>query len=1778
MSLRQWFLEKVILKFKKNKGLTTDIVSGSSAITPEFEPQSMKIGARRIIIATLIALVIAPVVYFFPQIQKWVRATTWQTATNLDSTGNVGLYASAMLNNDNLLSTVYYDKTNTKVKYGYRATGGTWTIEDIETLAADYSGGMNSDANTKFAIAKDPSDNKMSVAYCEYASGGIAAWSELKIAHRVGGGAGNCGTSNNWQCAGVGSSWTNACAMRMVSLAFATTSTYPALSYIEGTSLKIHEKYDGTNWAETTILTDAGLVYDQNQTVLKYLSNGAPIIFFVQNSGGTNYVKYTYRSTTTWAWSSPATIYSEALGVSTDPYTLSVVADAVTTDLFHISSGLGANLKYATLSSSFVVANVTTVDTGAFTWNSIMLQSNNYPAIGYYNTSGDALKYAVYNGSSWATETAGSLMGKYVSAVANASTAYPMMVSYDQTAMNAVYLAQDNEPSAPTTLYSSTTTAQTTSTNPIQIATSTPFFSAIFQDSDVGDTSTKAQIQVTTATDGFATVNRWDSGATTFSPSVAIGARSPDFKYGLFGASPTALSLGDDGFVTSPDTTYYWRIRFWDQNDLAGAWSATNTFTLLDRPAAPSAFALHVPFPYTTSANSATSTKNLSYPDNADSVVVTVSTDGATYTPIATSTVVRGAATDTITLPTDAFAMSTHYYLRAHYFNVLGESVRTDETHLNTFVEPVVTILSSTCNSVSATAIDPGFPGDSYFGFQYRDDVSGEFTDFTTNTTDRTVTGLVPGGVYSVTLFLTPVDRRGNSSAPIYGQYTTSSRLLACDPMVTANQTAVNAVRISWPDLNSDDGVYYVVRNVTTNEQVTVQETAAHEYIFTDLETGHTYNFTVQSYNSANQTSGNAIPVSFTPIASSYGPTETTYDYPPTGNVKVYQNGMPEGYATSTDVLLDITSTGAGWMQISNTLDFTTAQWLTVPSALIQKFPWKLTSLAGATKGLRSVYVKLLSKSGKLESILPIQSINVDSSGVIPPTFIMPRDYDSVGATILFSGTARPESIIEVTTPNGQGGDTVLGTATADATASGSWMFKSTVSLTEGMHLIYAVAKDKSGVSSVPAKITVYVNNSAVDMPQAPIVQHPKSGSKLLPEALTTYGVAEPNVHIVIKNSMPTMQDIDTITTDADASGKWSVTLPTIPSDGFHSYSYYAQSRTGTLSSPTTVSFRVSLEPDILPIEVVPEPVLPVDIKPDPIKDPTLPIVPIIKPPLDTWKPPVNDTPTPIVLAPLSPIISTPPSDNGSSAAVGGGGAPTVPDTTPAAVVENKPFIPVETVSELKKDATALFDSAAAIFRPTGENTSASEIAQNVAVQTKAVAKQTVKTVKKTAEVARVVAETPEVQTANKAVVVPTAAAVGVASVTTAANVPQMILYLRFLFTQPFSLINRRRRKQWGMVYNAITKMPVDLAMVRLVDAATNRIVQSRVTDRAGRYQFFAEAGKYKLEVAKDDYNFPPKYLLGKKEDGAIADLYVGAEIVLEKAGPISFNLPLDPIGVEKTMKQILKESTKKHLASLLSMTGVIVTAVSFVITPTPVVGAFLAVHVGSFFLFRRLSIGKRPKGWGFVKDLFKKAPIERAVVRIFDTQYNKLLETQVTDDKGRYGFLVGKNEYYVMAEHVGHKKFVSQTIAIKDEKEGGIVGVDIALTPENPDVSVAAPTAVQAQPPAPAQGASQYVAKNQLPTQSPKDTGLLTEINFTKKEDDIVIPEKNNENVATFSRVTLEMSKPIVAATKNSTSKLLSPVTSGSRDLIITGIEKEKIVTPKISSNGNFLDALDKK
>ena len=88
------------------------------------------------------------------------------------------------------------------------------------------------------------------------------------------------------------------------------------------------------------------------------------------------------------------------------------------------------------------------------------------------------------------------------------------------------------------------------------------------------------------------------------------------------------------------------------------------------------------------------------------------------------------------------------------------------------------------------------------------------------------------------------------------------------------------------------------------------------------------------------------------------------------------------------------------------------------------------------------------------------------------------------------------------------------------------------------------------------------------------------------------------------------------------------------------------------------------------------------------------------------------------------------------------------------------------------------------------------------------------------------------------------------------------LIFLRQIFTEPLLFFGRKRKREWGVVYDSLTKQPIDLAMVRLFDKETGKLVETRVTDLQGRYIFIVEPEKmYYITVEKNNYTFPSKLL-----------------------------------------------------------------------------------------------------------------------------------------------------------------------------------------------------------------------------------------------------------------------------------------------------------------------------
>ena len=98
------------------------------------------------------------------------------------------------------------------------------------------------------------------------------------------------------------------------------------------------------------------------------------------------------------------------------------------------------------------------------------------------------------------------------------------------------------------------------------------------------------------------------------------------------------------------------------------------------------------------------------------------------------------------------------------------------------------------------------------------------------------------------------------------------------------------------------------------------------------------------------------------------------------------------------------------------------------------------------------------------------------------------------------------------------------------------------------------------------------------------------------------------------------------------------------------------------------------------------------------------------------------------------------------------------------------------------------------------------------------------------------------------------------------------------------------------------------------------------------------------------------------------------------------------------------------------------------------------------FSFFKALALRAKPKSFWNVQDKGSGNPISRSIVRVFDTKYNKLLDTQVADGRGRYAFLVGQNTYEVNSQKQGYKSATSKPIDLTKKEKEAIIDVDLKM------------------------------------------------------------------------------------------------------------------------------------
>ncbi|MEY4745034.1 MAG: hypothetical protein RL272_979 [Candidatus Parcubacteria bacterium] len=303
------------------------------------------------------------------------------------------------------------------------------------------------------------------------------------------------------------------------------------------------------------------------------------------------------------------------------------------------------------------------------------------------------------------------------------------------------------------------------------------------------------------------------------------------------------------------------------------------------------------------------------------------------------------------------------------------------------------------------------------------------------------------------------------------------------------------------------------------------------------------------------------------------------------------------------------------------------------------------------------------------------------------------------------------------------------------------------------------------------------------------------------------------------------------------------------------------------------------------------------------------------------------------------------------------------------------------------------------------------------------------------------------VQMVTETAVAPTIAAAAVAN--TALTTTSAASYVIMFITQPFLLLGRRKRKAWGTVYNALSRLPEDLVIVRIRDAVTNRILKSTVTDMQGRFSFLMPRGSYRIEAAKAKYAFPSLVTAGKKEDGHFADLYHGEVLDVGPEGAVlTPNIPLDPTGGDVPDAAVLKKDFWKRVNRGVAILSPTLGGISLLIRPSLFVALLFGAQLVIYLLFRRIAEPPQPKNWGIVYEQGSQKPVSQAILRIFEAKYNKLLETQVTDRQGRYHFRVGSNVYYLTVTKPGYLKTETDPLDLTQAAEATVIASDLPLQP----------------------------------------------------------------------------------------------------------------------------------
>ncbi len=270
------------------------------------------------------------------------------------------------------------------------------------------------------------------------------------------------------------------------------------------------------------------------------------------------------------------------------------------------------------------------------------------------------------------------------------------------------------------------------------------------------------------------------------------------------------------------------------------------------------------------------------------------------------------------------------------------------------------------------------------------------------------------------------------------------------------------------------------------------------------------------------------------------------------------------------------------------------------------------------------------------------------------------------------------------------------------------------------------------------------------------------------------------------------------------------------------------------------------------------------------------------------------------------------------------------------------------------------------------------------------------------------------------------------------------------LFLVPFGFF--KRRKEWGIVYNSVTKRPLDPVHLELINE-NGKVVATAITDFDGRYGFYVDPGIYMIRPNKKHYVFPSIKLGHVHRDEVYDHLYFGNYFELKKEGAvITRNIPMDPEDfdwwndVEKYHDKYTTFWSKKviwwgRVSDVLFGIGFALSLIAFVAFPN----TYNIVVFGLFIVMLIIKeLGITLSKLGTVVDKKTHEPLAYAIVRVHSSTLGNEVIRKVTDIRGKFYCLLPNGNYIVTIERKNSDGTYTKVLTTKpiEIKKGIIKGV----------------------------------------------------------------------------------------------------------------------------------------